>query len=85
MRIAYLSIDAVNSSLAMEMAERHGINLCVVEPRDGKPGPQFDAVLCDWDFWHARTRPLALRISWQEARGTYHSRSGDARCCGRRG
>ena len=60
MRIAYLSIDEVNSALAAEMAERHGISLCVVEPRDGTPGPQFDAVLCDWDFWHARTRPERL-------------------------
>ena len=60
MRIAYLTTDEVNSLLAAELAARHGLSLCVVEPRDGTPGPEFDAVLCDWDFWCARSRPERL-------------------------
>jgi hypothetical protein len=68
MRIAYLSIDGVNVSLAVEIAERHGIALSVVEPRDGTPGPEFDGVLCDWDCWPVRGRQDRLAALLVEAR-----------------
>ena len=75
MLVAYLSTDEVNPTLAAELARQEGIALRHLEPRDGLPGAEFDAVLCDWDYWHvpgraglladlsggAARRPLALR------------------------
>src|SRR5262249_45660612 len=72
MRIAYLTTDEVNENQALELARRHGINLCPLTPKDGPPDGSFAAVLCDWDSWPAReatldallagpaTRPVAL-------------------------
>jgi hypothetical protein len=56
MLVAYLSTDEVNSTLAAELARQQGIALRHLEPRDGLPGTEFDAVLCDWDYWHVPGR-----------------------------
>jgi hypothetical protein len=56
MLVAYLSTDEVNLTLAAELAGKQGIALRHLEPRDGLPGAEFDAVLCDWDYWHVTGR-----------------------------
>src|SRR5262249_20365048 len=56
MLVAYLSTDEVNPTLAAELARQQGIALRHLEPRDGLPGAEFDAVLCDWDYWHVPGR-----------------------------
>jgi hypothetical protein len=60
MLVAYLSTDEVNPTLAAEMAREQGLTLRHLEPRDGTPGPEFDAVLCDWDFWDGPGRARLL-------------------------
>jgi hypothetical protein len=56
MRCAYLSTDEVNNALALEWAAACGIELFPLAPKDGLPGREYDAVVCDWDFW-----PVELR------------------------
>jgi hypothetical protein len=56
MRCAYLTTDEVNTALALEWAAAFGIELFPLAPKDGVPGREYDAVLCDWDFW-----PVELR------------------------
>jgi hypothetical protein len=56
MRCAHLSMDEVNNALALEWAAPCGIELVPLAPKDGLPGREYDAVLCDWDFW-----PVELR------------------------
>jgi hypothetical protein len=56
MRCAYLSTDEVNNALALEWAIACGIELFPLAPKDELPGREYDAVLCDWDFW-----PIELR------------------------
>jgi hypothetical protein len=60
MRVAYLTTDEVNQELALQMAEKCGITLCLFEPRDDPPGNDYDAVLYDWDSWPAERRREAL-------------------------
>jgi hypothetical protein len=40
MRVAYLTTDEANQNLALELAQRHGLMLCSVEPRDYAPVPR---------------------------------------------
>ena len=56
MRCAYLTTDEVNNALALEWAATCGIVLFPLTPKEGLPGREYDAVLCDWDFW-----PVELR------------------------
>jgi hypothetical protein len=49
MRIAYLTLDEVNETLATLMAEECGATLFCLMPRDPKPDGEFDAVLYDLD------------------------------------
>src|SRR6516162_4040798 len=56
MLVAYLSTDEVNPTFAADLARQEGIALRHLEPRDGPPGAEFDAVLCDWDYWHVPGR-----------------------------
>jgi hypothetical protein len=56
MRCAYLTTDEVNNALALEWAAACGIELFPLAPKDGPPGREYDALLCDWDFW-----PVELR------------------------
>ena len=51
MRIAYLSIDEVNQYLAFRMAEERRAALQVHFPVDPVPDGEFEAVLCDLDYW----------------------------------
>jgi hypothetical protein len=60
MRIAYLTTDEVNESLAQEMALECGVTLCPLAPKDGPPDNCYDAVLCDWDYWPAEFRNAFL-------------------------
>jgi len=60
MRCAYLSTDEVNNALALEWAAGCGINLFRLAPKDGQPGREYDAVLCDWDFWPVELREELL-------------------------
>jgi hypothetical protein len=60
MRVAYLTTDEVNQSAALLMAQEHGITICPLEPRDGPPGNEYDAVLYDWDSWPADRRQEAM-------------------------
>jgi hypothetical protein len=60
MRIAYRTTDEVNQDLALEFAQRQGITLCVLEPRDPAPDGSFDAVLYDWDYWPAERKAEVL-------------------------
>jgi hypothetical protein len=50
MVIAYLTTDEVNQTLALQMAERCGVQLFTLEPREGPPNGEFDAVLYDLDY-----------------------------------
>jgi hypothetical protein len=61
MRIAYLTTDEANQDLALELAQRHDIMLCIVEPRDSAPVAGFDGVLCDWDYWPAEAKVPLLQ------------------------
>ncbi len=56
MRCAYLTTDEVNKALALAWAAACGIELFPLAPKDGVPGREYDAVLCDWDFWPAELR-----------------------------
>ena len=56
MRCAYLTTDEANTALALEWAAACGIDLFPLAPKEGLPGREYDAVLCDWDFW-----PVELR------------------------
>ena len=50
MRIAYLTTDEVNRSLAVAYSKWYGVTVVPLEPRDGAPDDSFDAVLYDWDY-----------------------------------
>jgi hypothetical protein len=56
MRCAYLTTDEVNTALAGEWALEYGITLFPLAPKEGLTGREYDAVLCDWDFWPAEQR-----------------------------
>ena len=60
MRVAYLTTDEVNRDLALAMAEKCGLTLCPLEPRDGPLTKDYDAILFDWDSWPAEKRQEAL-------------------------
>jgi hypothetical protein len=60
MRVAYLTTDEVNRDLALAMAEKCGLTLCPLEPRDGLPTKDYDAILYDWDSWPVEQRQEAL-------------------------
>jgi hypothetical protein len=60
MRVAYLTTDEVNRELALAMAEKCGLTLCPLEPRDGPPTRDYDAILYDWDSWPTGQRQEAL-------------------------
>jgi hypothetical protein len=60
MLVAYLSYEEVNTALAEPMARRHGITLDVLQPRDGPPNGEYDAVLYDWDCWPCEGRAQAV-------------------------
>jgi hypothetical protein len=60
MRVAYLTTDEVNEAEARQIADKLGITLCPLAPRDGPPGNEYDAVLYDWDSWPADRRQEAL-------------------------
>lgn len=51
MRIALLSLDEVNTSLAGRLAAIRRDGLEVYWPKDGLPGAEFEAVLIDLDHW----------------------------------
>jgi hypothetical protein len=60
-RIAYLTIDEVNESLAVPMAAACGLDLDPRSPRDW-PGPgAFDAVVYDLDYLASPLRQEVLR------------------------
>jgi hypothetical protein len=56
MRCAYLTTDEVNNALAQDWADLCGVELRLVAPKDGRPTWDYDAVLCDWDFWPVESR-----------------------------
>jgi hypothetical protein len=56
MRIAFLTTDEVNEARAREMALACGVALFPLAPKDEPPDGEYDAVLCDWDFWPAERR-----------------------------
>ncbi len=60
MRCAYLTTDEVNYALALELAAACGINLFPSAPKEGLSGREYDAVLCDWDFWPVELREEML-------------------------
>jgi hypothetical protein len=60
MRVAYLTTDEVNRELALEMADKCGLTLCPLEPRNGPPTKEYDAILYDWDSWPAEQRQETL-------------------------
>jgi hypothetical protein len=49
-RIAYLTIDEVNQNEAQRVADRYGVGLYPLSPRDPPPNGQFEAVLYDLDY-----------------------------------
>ena len=59
MRVAYLTTDEVNLTLAEQMAAACGVTLCPLAPKDTPPDGGFDAVLYDWDYWPADLRQRA--------------------------
>jgi hypothetical protein len=60
MRCAYLTTDEVNEALAREWSAACGVELFPLAPKDGLPGREYDAVLCDWDFWPVELRQQVL-------------------------
>jgi hypothetical protein len=50
MRIAYLTTDEVNRTLAVAYGKRYCLTVVPLEPRDGAPDDSFDGVLYDWDY-----------------------------------
>src|SRR5262245_40996557 len=60
MRVAYLTTDAVNEHFAKEMAAESGMTLIPLSLRDCLPGPDFDAVLYDWDHLPASQQDSVL-------------------------
>jgi hypothetical protein len=60
MRVAYLTTDEVNEAEARLLAEKQGITLCPLAPRDGPPGNEYEAVLYDWDSWPADRRHTVM-------------------------
>ena len=60
MRCAYLTTDDVNKALALKWAAACGISMFPLAPKDGVPGREYDAVLCDWDFWPVELRQEIL-------------------------
>jgi hypothetical protein len=61
MRIAYCSLDEVNTSLAETLADRFGDTLCPRWPKDGPPDGEFDAVIYDLDAWPAGDAARVVR------------------------
>lgn len=61
MRIAYVSVDEVNQSLAARMAASLGSILSGFDPEDGCPLAGFDAVLYDLDRVAPERRAALLR------------------------
>jgi hypothetical protein len=65
MRIAYLTTDEVNQTLAAGMAAERGADICARPPQEPLPDDQFDAVLYDLDDLqkHKRGEFVALILS----------------------
>jgi hypothetical protein len=60
MRIAYLSLDEVNQSLARRMAEACHADLEVRLPVDPPVDGDYQAVLWDLDFWPSENQDAAF-------------------------
>ena len=60
MRIAYLTIDEVNQYLALRMADECRAALQVRFPLDPAPDGEFEAVLCDLDYWPGESGKAVL-------------------------
>ncbi len=77
MRVAYLSVDEVNIEVAKEIALELGITIDSWFPKEGAPGPEFDAILVDLDSWvdtfHARERSIQqwLTMLWTHPVGLH--------------
>jgi hypothetical protein len=56
MRVAYVTTDQANEEFAKLLAEESQLTLHAIEPRDGPPNGEFDAIIYDWDFL-----PVSLR------------------------
>jgi hypothetical protein len=74
MVIAYLTTDEVNQTLALQIAERCGVQLFPLEPREAPPNGEFDAVLYDLDYLPQREAILnRLRSESFACKAAVHS------------
>jgi hypothetical protein len=60
MRVAYVTTDQVNGEFAHFLAEKSRLTLDTIEPRDGHPNGEFDAVIYDWDYLPGSLREEVL-------------------------